>query len=66
MSLLERIHANKCAVDDCARQRAADSDVCQVDLTEKWANRLDRNPDGLTYRRRRTFVPRDLTWREAA
>lgn len=61
MSLYERIHANRCAVDDCDRERAADSDVCTADLNEKWANRLDRNADGRTYRRRRTFVAADLT-----
>lgn len=61
MTLLERIHANRCAVVDCARERAADSDVCSADLVEKWRNRLDRNPDGVTYRRRRSFTLRDET-----
>ena len=65
MSLLDRIHANRCAVQNCARARSIDSDVCSSDLAEKWANRLSRQEDG-TYRRRRTFAPRDLTWPRAA
>lgn len=58
MSLSARIHANKCAVRDCARTRARDTDVCGDDLNEKWANRLDRQDDG-TYLRRRSFTARD-------
>lgn len=64
MTLLSRIHANRCAVIDCTRERAQDSDVCRVDLNEKWADRLDRNPDG-SYSRRRTFVARELYGRAA-
>lgn len=60
MSLLSRIHANRCAVDDCQRERLPDAQVCKDDLGELWANRLDRNPDG-SYRRRRSFIARDLT-----
>lgn len=65
MSLTDRINANRCRVRDCLRERAADSDVCRDDLREKWANRLDRQPDG-TYTRRRLFTARDQTNRLAA
>jgi hypothetical protein len=60
MSLLSRIHANKCLVRDCTRERATDTDVCRADLNEKWQNRLNREPDG-SYTRRRTFTARDET-----
>ena len=60
MSLLARIHANRCAVVDCTRERARDAQVCRDDLNELWLNRLDRQPDG-SYIRRRSFVARDLT-----
>lgn len=60
VSLLSRIHANRCAVVDCQRERLPDAQVCKDDLGELWANRLDRQPDG-SYRRRRAFPARDLT-----
>lgn len=61
MSLLARVAAAEtCIVVDCDRRRAADAQVCREDLGELYGNRLDRNPDG-TYRRRRTFVARDMT-----
>lgn len=60
MSLLARIHANRCAVVDCTRERAQDAEVCRTDLNELWYHRLDRQPDG-SYVRRRTFAVRDLT-----
>ena len=58
MTLLDRIAANQCKVRDCTRERAADTDVCRADLNEKWANRLNPEPDG-TYSRRRTLPLRD-------
>jgi hypothetical protein len=64
VTLLDRIHANRCAVRDCARTRVPDAQVCEADLIELWNNRLDRQPDG-TYTRRRTFTARDETWRAA-
>lgn len=64
MTLLDRIHANRCAVRDCSRERARDSDVCSADLTEKWHNRLARQEDG-SYLRRRVFTAREETWRAA-
>lgn len=60
MSLLERIHASRCAVVDCQRERAPDAQVCRDDLNALWRNQLDRQPDG-SYTRRRTFAARDLT-----
>ena len=60
MSLLSRIQATRCSVDDCQRERATDAAVCRDDLNELWWNRLERKPDG-SYRRRRTFVARDMT-----
>lgn len=60
MTLLERSQANRCAVEDCTRERAPDAAVCREDLNELYMHRLDRLPDG-TYRRRRGFVARDLT-----
>lgn len=60
MTLSDRIHAHKCAVRDCARTRAQDTDVCSDDLNAKWRNLLDRQDDG-TYLRRRTFIARDET-----
>jgi hypothetical protein len=60
MSLLARIHANRCLVRDCTRQRLPDAQVCREDLGELWANRLNREPDG-SYTRRRTFTARDET-----
>ena len=66
MSLTERINARKCAVVACDGDRAADSLVCGEHLTEMWANRLDRQPDG-TFVQRRRFAARDLTdWSPAA
>jgi hypothetical protein len=66
MTLLDRIHANQCAVRDCSRTRAQDAEVCRADLNELWAHRLDRQADG-TYLRRRTFALRDETgWVKAA
>lgn len=64
MSLLDRIHANKCAVRDCARAKAPDADLCRDDLTELWHHRLNREDDG-TYTRRRTF-PLRVEWPVAA
>jgi hypothetical protein len=60
MSLLARIHANRCLVRDCTRQRLPDAQVCREDLGELWANRLNREPDG-SFTRRRTFTARDET-----
>lgn len=61
MSLLSRVvEATTCKVQGCDRHRAKDALVCDVDLGELWANRLDRQPDG-TFIRRRTFAARDLT-----
>lgn len=65
MTLLARIHANRCAVRDCTREKAPDAAVCREDLTELWHNRLNREPDG-SYTRRRTFPARDMTWRAVA
>lgn len=59
MNLSERIQAaEQCRVVDCGQRRARDSQVCRDDLTELFANRLDRNPNG-TYRRRRALAARD-------
>jgi hypothetical protein len=60
MSLLARIHANRCLVRDCTRQRLPDAQVCREDLGELWANRLNREPDG-SFTRRRVFTARDET-----
>ena len=60
MSLLERIRANRCAVQDCQRERAPDAAVCRDDLVEQLRHHLDRQADG-TFRRRRIFPARDLT-----
>lgn len=65
MTLLDRIAARQCAVRDCHEDRAADSDVCSRDLTEKWMHRIDKQPDG-TYLRKRALTARDETWRAAA
>lgn len=66
MTLSERIAANRCAVQDCERERAPDAAVCRDDLDELWAHRLIRQPDG-TYLRRRAFRGRDETgWTHAA
>jgi hypothetical protein len=60
MSLLARIHANRCLVRDCTRQRLPDAQVCRDDLGELWANRLHREDDG-SFTRRRVFTARDET-----
>lgn len=62
MTLTQRIEAaTRCAVDECERQKAPDAAVCREDLNELWSNRLVRQADG-TYRRRRPFAARDLTY----
>ncbi len=66
MSLSERIAAaTLCRVQGCDRQRAKDALVCDVDLNELWANRLDRHDDG-SFTRRRSFVAVDRTGRIAS
>lgn len=64
MSLLARIHENRCLVRDCTRQKAQDAQVCRDDLGELWRNRLNREDDG-SYSRRRTFTAR-VEWPVAA
>jgi hypothetical protein len=60
VSLLARVHAAQCAVDDCDRERAPDAALCREDLNALWRHELDRQQDG-TYTRRRTFAARDFT-----
>jgi hypothetical protein len=65
MTLSERIAARECRVVDCHEERVRDTDCCDRHQTDKYMNRLDRNPDG-TYSLRRTFRAVDLTERRAA
>lgn len=65
MTLADRIAARQCAVVECAEPKADDAAVCERHLTDLYMHRLDRNEDG-TYQPRRTFTPRDETWRKAA
>jgi hypothetical protein len=61
VTLLARVEAaTTCTVEGCERKRALDAEVCDVDLNELWALRLDRQENG-TYTRRRTFRARDET-----
>lgn len=64
MTLLARIHANRCAVVDCTRVRMDDAEVCRDHMNALWRHQLDRQPDG-SYVTRRTFVARDETRRAA-
>lgn len=52
MTLLDRIRANRCAVEDCQRERNPHARFCTADITEDWMNRLDYLPDGRIVRRR--------------
>lgn len=65
MSLLERIAARKCAVEECPEARHPDSRFCRDDMREDFMRRLDYLPDGRIVRRR-LFPPRDMTWTGAA
>ena len=61
MTLLERVQARQCAVQDCKEDRVRDADVCARHQNDKYMHRLDRNPDG-TYSLRRALSARDETW----
>jgi hypothetical protein len=63
-SLLDRIAARQCAVENCNEDRARDTDCCDRHQTDKWMHRLDRNPDGM-YSLRRTFTAREMDRRAA-
>ena len=65
MSLLDRLHAQDCAVVGCTRHRVEDALFCTVHLNDMWGRRLDRQPDG-TFTPRRQFVARDESKRSAA
>lgn len=64
-SLLERIAARRCSMEDCTEDRTADAQLCPRHLASLWRNELDRHADG-TYVARRRFAPRDETGRVAA